>query len=90
MEYGIHLLQHVSVSFNVNKYSIANMEYSSTVVDCGPLNFDPNGQVVASGTTFMSVAVYGCGDGYTLEGVTKRDCQADGMWSAVEPTCERE
>ncbi len=51
----------------------------------------PNGLVsTSSGTTFMNTATYTCDDGYTLNGVSTRTCQANGTWSLTAPTCDRE
>ena len=43
-------------------------------------------------TTFGSVVVYQCDPGYELTGIgdaLSRECQDTGMWSLVDPTCER-
>ncbi|XP_064386420.1 receptor-type tyrosine-protein phosphatase kappa-like [Halichondria panicea] len=57
-------------------------------VDCGPLTV-PNGQVnTTSGTTFMNTATYTCDDGYNLNRVSDRTCQANGTWSLTAPTCD--
>ena len=59
------------------------------VVDCGTLNALANGQVSHTGrTTFGQTAVYSCDTGYILVGGRTRTCQADGVWSGSEPTCE--
>ena len=42
------------------------------------------------GTTYQSVAVYQCNEGYTLQGQAITACQANGTWSGTTPTCERE
>ncbi len=56
-----------------------------TAVDCGPLTVT-NGQIsTSSGTTFMNTATYTCDDGYTLNGVSDRTCQADRTWSLTAP-----
>ena len=61
----------------------------STVEDCGPLTNPANGQVShTSGTTFGQTATYSCDAGYNLMGGSTRMCQADGMWSGSEPTCQ--
>ena len=63
---------------------------SPSAVDCGPLNNPTNGQVMLPATTFNHVATYSCNSGYTLNGAQTRTCQASGMWSNAEPTCEGE
>ena len=63
--------------------------FHSTVVDCGTLNITTNGHVIdTAGTTFRQTATYSCNTGYNLVGDSIRTCQADGMWSGSEPTCQ--
>ena len=58
-------------------------------MDCGNLTNPANGQVSqAAGTTFGQTAVYSCNTGYNLVGDSTRTCQADGMWSGSETTCQ--
>jgi len=59
-------------------------------VNCGlPSNPGPNGEVVASLTTFNSVANYSCNSGYELLPDNRvRICQANRMWSGMDPSCE--
>ena len=60
-----------------------------TVVDCGSLTDPDNGQVThTAGTTFGQTATYSCNTGYNLVGNSTRTCQATGIWSGSEPTCE--
>ena len=60
-----------------------------TVVECGTLNATTNGQVNhTAGTTFGQTATYSCDTGYNLVGNSTRTCQADGVWSGSEPTCQ--
>ncbi len=63
------------------------------VVDCGPINIPENGQVNTdeshSGTTYNSVAVYSCNEGYLLKGVAERTCLATGQWSPLTSSCVR-
>ena len=57
--------------------------------DCGALNAPADGSVnYSSGTTYLSVARFECGIGYTLEGEAMRTCQANESWSNDNPTCE--
>jgi hypothetical protein len=56
-------------------------------VDCGALMAPMNGNVGAASTTFGSLAVYSCNDGFTLIGSNMRECQASGTWSGTTPTC---
>ena len=36
-----------------------------------------------------STASYSCDEDYSLEGSRQRTCRSDGLWSGMEPTCER-
>ena len=59
-------------------------------MDCGPLSDPANGAVhLSEGTGFGDIAVYSCDAGYFLSGIPTRDCLATGLWSGVEPTCDR-
>ena len=58
-------------------------------VDCGSLSHPDNGQVVLSATTFGSIAIYICDNGFNLIGDMQRTCQENEDWSGSEPTCER-
>ena len=40
------------------------------------------------GTEFISVATYTCNEGYNLVGSSNRSCEANQLWSGVEPVCE--
>ena len=69
--------------------SVTDVFLLLTVVECRSLNAITNGQVNHSaGTTFGQTATYSCDTGYTLEGNSTRTCQANGMWSGSEPTCQ--
>ena len=60
------------------------------MVDCGALNDPANGQVShPDGTMTGQTATYSCNTGYNLVGESFRTCQATGMWSGSEPTCQR-
>ena len=60
-----------------------------TAVDCGTLTNPTNGQVSHTGrTTFGQTATYSCDTGYILVGDNTRTCQATGVWSRSEPTCQ--
>ncbi len=61
---------------------------------CPTLTDLVNGQMIISqGFMFQSVALYICNAGYVLTPSTNGgiiSCGADGEWSGVEPTCQRE
>ena len=59
-------------------------------IDCGDPGTPSNGQkTVASGTTFKKIARFSCDDGFALQGVQQRECQANGQWSGSLPSCIR-
>ncbi len=61
------------------------------VIDCGDLSNPENGRVEFNATTFTSIAVYTCDNGYMIapaEANKQRFCRIDGKWGGVEPTCE--
>ena len=59
-------------------------------MDCGALTNPVNGQVNhTAGTTFGYEATYRCNTGYDLVGNSTRRCEATGVWSGSEPTCQR-
>lgn len=47
------------------------------------------GSVILTGRLFGDRAIYTCEEGYRLVGVEFRLCQADGSWSATEPSCHK-
>ena len=66
------------------------LSFNHTAVDCGPLSDPANGAVdLSDGTEFGATAVYSCDAGYILSGTSTRDCLDTGLWSGVEPTCNR-
>ena len=58
-------------------------------MDCSTLSSPANGQVNhTAGTTFGQTVTYSCDTGYNLVGDSTHTCQANGMWSGSEPTCQ--
>ena len=50
-----------------------------------------NGQILASTTTFQSIAIYTCDMGYEFPSDAQqiiRMCQADSTWSDSTPLCQ--
>ena len=69
--------------------TVQDMFLILTVVDCGTLTDPANGQVShTTGTTFGLTATYSCNPGYKLVGDINCTCQATGVWSGSEPTCQ--
>lgn len=60
------------------------------VADCGPLDDFDNGLVnTESGTTYNSVALYTCNEGYLLNGRARRTCLPSGEWALFTSSCIR-
>ena len=58
-------------------------------MNCSTLSNQANGQVShTAGTAFGQTATYSCDTGYNLVGDSTRMCQANGIWSGSEPTCQ--
>ncbi len=67
------------------------MGLTRVAVNCNDLTNPLNGQVrTFSGTTFMMTATYTCNTRYLLIGDASQTCQATGVWSGSEPTCQCE
>ncbi len=57
--------------------------------ECPTLNAPDDGEVNMTGNVEGSVATYSCGTGYNVTGLSQRECESNGKWSGMEPTCER-
>lgn len=63
------------------------MRCTPAAFDCGQLPNPPNGAVdTSTGTTYKSLAVYTCDEGYELLGEPVRTCGAF-AWNGSEPSC---
>ena len=60
-------------------------------IECDELTIPDNGSIIIGPRTVGSLAIYICDIGYTLSvpSPAYRQCQANGTWSRVEPTCNR-
>ena len=71
---------------------ILYLKFHCTDIDWGRPSFVVSGDVTFSMTTFGSVAIYRCAEGFVLnpsdETSRIRMCQADGNWFGPNPTCE--
>ncbi|WAR08657.1 CSMD3-like protein [Mya arenaria] len=66
----------------------SNLEPTCDRISCGTLISPTFGTVdLTAGVLFDAVAQFSCNEGYTLNGVTSRTCQADASWSGASPTC---
>ena len=60
----------------------------STAVSC-PIPMSPtNGTMSYTSTQYGGIVDYSCDSLYRLIGAYKHICQADGMWSDLQPSCE--
>ena len=57
------------------------------LVLCPALTMPDHGSIITNGLTYGSMATYSCNTGYTIEGENIRNCQSDGDWSGIIPTC---
>ena len=62
----------------------------NAAVECGPLGYPANGDILLHGTLLHSNATFFCDDGYILEGSELRVCLADGTWSGTTTSCKCE
>lgn len=65
-----------------------NVTFLFTATDCGDPGTPRDGEKSLSGTTFGSVAVYFCDNGFILKGNPLRRCQQNGKWSGSIPKCQ--
>ena len=59
------------------------------MVTCSKLPHPENGNVSWNSTDFNSIASYSCNEGFVLNGIPQRVCQASGYWSDRPPQCSR-
>lgn len=59
-------------------------------IDCGTPGEINNGMAIFVNTLFKSLVSYRCDNGYKLVGEMFRICNANGLWSGVAPSCQRE
>ena len=91
---GVKLHQYVRVSYypHVTMAMVLSLIsfvlYFLLVVDCFNLTAPSNGQVSLTTTTFGSVVMYTCKEGYLVMGSAMRECLANGSWSQQEPVCQ--
>ena len=71
------------------QYCLYALTVLDIAVDCGDLDDPENGDVDLTGTSFGSRALYSCNRGFTLVGINRRVCQANGQWSGEAPSCAR-
>ena len=58
--------------------------------DCGPLRTPVNGSAIGNLSTFPNKVLFQCDDGFILKRSATRQCQANGLWTGNETTCEGE
>ena len=55
---------------------------------CGLPGYFPMGWIIGRSYLYGDQVKYKCHPGYRLIGNTTRECQADGTWSGVTPSCQ--
>ncbi|XP_052275320.1 sushi, von Willebrand factor type A, EGF and pentraxin domain-containing protein 1-like [Dreissena polymorpha] len=57
------------------------------LIDCGPLPIFINGTAHATNTTYGSVAIFTCDEGFNLTGNSHTVCGSNGIWNTIDQTC---
>ena len=57
-------------------------------IDCGSLDPPLNGFLDINDTSFQSMAIYSCENGYNLIGESQRTCTINATWSGEDPICQ--
>ena len=63
------------------------LTYLFVARDCGYLPAPMNGTVAGGQTTYPNKLSYSCDEGFELVGSSVRQCEADGNWNGLQPTC---
>ncbi|XP_052807840.1 uncharacterized protein LOC128236769 [Mya arenaria] len=65
-----------------------DIDISCIVINCSLPRYLTHGSIsVENGTTYRSVAVYSCEEGYMLDGMNSTQCQANGSWQDIDVSC---
>ena len=79
VSYNTAVYQHEIIVFGAN---------NKIAVDCGTLVAPDGGSVKISTTLVGGTAMYTCNFGFILVWSRQRQCQSDGQWSGLAPTCQ--
>ncbi|KAM4808468.1 sushi, von Willebrand factor type A, EGF and pentraxin domain-containing protein 1 [Rhinophrynus dorsalis] len=60
-----------------------------TPITCEKPDDPENGLVLGTRFLYKDTVLYQCDDGYEIHGPTERVCQANKLWSGLEPQCKR-
>lgn len=73
----------VDSEFYTNRYKF------TAARSCGDPGYVVNGRRVGNLFTFPNKVKFECLEGYKLQGLKERYCQANGEWSGTLPACVR-
>ena len=89
METGQLLCQHVHVSKKVLVYLYKTCMFTIVAgVFCGNPGTPRDGSTTVTSDTVGSIAQHFCDGGFSLVGLSQRECLANGSWSGSLPTCK--
>ncbi|XP_061430288.1 sushi, von Willebrand factor type A, EGF and pentraxin domain-containing protein 1-like isoform X1 [Lethenteron reissneri] len=82
-------------TINCQKSPEGHFKWTEPTINCTPITCEPpevvdNAKLVGDEVTFGKTITYVCKTGFTIKGNDTRECLADGTWSNITPTCERE
>ena len=60
----------------------------AAAIFCGNPGTPGNGSTTVTSDTVGSIARHFCDEGFNLEGLSQRECLANGSWSGSLPTCK--
>ncbi|XP_078468411.1 sushi, von Willebrand factor type A, EGF and pentraxin domain-containing protein 1-like isoform X2 [Lampetra planeri] len=82
-------------TINCQKSPEGHFKWTEPTINCTPITCESpevvdNAKLVGDEVTFGKTVTYVCKTGFTIKGNDTRECLADGTWSNITPTCERE